>query len=99
MTQCETMADVRREVDRLDRELVDLLTQRQAMMDEAGRIKKSRDLVRDVPRIEQVVANVLAEAAKTGLSPAIAEPVWRLLIEKSIEHEFTVFDELEKSNT
>ena len=98
MTQCETMADVRREVDRLDRELVDLLTQRQAMMNEAGRIKKSRDLVRDVPRIEQVVANVLAEAAKTGLSPAIAEPVWRLLIEKSIEHEFTVFDELEKAN-
>lgn len=99
MTQCETMADVRREVDRLDRELVDLLTQRQAMMNEAGRIKKSRDLVRDVPRIEQVVANVLAEAAKSGLSPAIAEPVWRLLIEKSIEHEFTVFDELEKPTT
>jgi len=94
MTQCETMADVRREVDRLDRELVDLLTQRQAMMNEAGRIKKNRNLVRDVPRIEQVVANVLAEAAKTGLSPAIAEPVWRLLIEKSIEHEYTIFDDL-----
>lgn len=95
MTKCETMADVRREVDRLDRELVKLLTERQAMMNEAGRIKKSRDLVRDNARIEQVVSNVLAEAEKTGLSPAIAEPVWRLLIEKSIEHEFGIFDELE----
>jgi isochorismate pyruvate lyase len=98
MTKCETMADVRREVDRLDRELVTLLTERQAMMNEAGRIKPSRDLVRDEPRIEQVVANVLREAKKTGLSPAIAEPVWRLLIEKSIEHEFGVFDELNKAS-
>jgi isochorismate pyruvate lyase len=99
MTKCETMVDVRREVDRLDRELVKLLTQRQAMMNEAGRIKQSRDLVRDEPRIEQVVSNVLAEAEKSGLSPAIAEPVWRLLIEKSIEHELGVFDELEASST
>tara|TARA_R100000656_G_scaffold48004_1_gene38980 strand:+ start:598 stop:921 length:324 start_codon:yes stop_codon:yes gene_type:complete len=94
--KCETMADVRREVDRLDRELVVLLTERQAMMDEAARIKQSRDLVRDEERVEQVVANVLAEAKKTGLSAAIAEPVWRLLIEKSIEHEFGTFDEIRK---
>lgn len=98
MTKCETMADVRREVDRLDRELVALLTERQAMMNEAGRIKASRDLVRDEDRIEQVVANVLRESEKTGLSAAIAEPVWRLLIEKSIEHEFGVFDELNKAS-
>ncbi len=98
MTKCETMADVRREVDRLDRELVALMTERQAMMNEAGRIKATRDLVRDEERIEQVVANVLRESEKTGLSPAIAEPVWRLLIEKSIEHEFGVFDELNKAS-
>ncbi|MEQ9518305.1 MAG: chorismate mutase [Parvibaculum sp.] len=95
--KCETMADVRREVDRLDRELVQLLTARQAMMDEAARIKQSRDLVRDEERVEQVVANVLGEAKKTGLSPAIAEPVWRLLIEKSIEHELGTFDDIRKT--
>jgi isochorismate pyruvate lyase len=99
MTKCETMADVRREVDRLDRELVALLTERQAMMNEAGRIKASRDLVRDEDRIEQVVANVLRESEKTGLSPEIAEPVWRLLIEKSIQHEFQVFDRLRASSS
>ncbi|MEQ9143865.1 MAG: chorismate mutase [Parvibaculaceae bacterium] len=98
MPKCETMADVRKEVDRIDRELVALLTERQAMMNEAGRIKPSRDMVRDEARIEQVVANVLAEAEKTGLSPAIAEPVWRLLIEKSIEHEYGVFDELNRAS-
>lgn len=94
MPKCETMADVRKEVDRIDRELVALLVERQGMMEEAGRIKQSRDLVRDDARIEDVVSKVLVEAGKKGLSPAIAEPVWRLLIEKSIEHEYGVFDAL-----
>ena len=35
---------------------------------------------------------VLAEADRAGLSRAIAEPLWRLLIERSIAHEYDVFD-------
>ncbi|HWA69918.1 MAG TPA: hypothetical protein VG821_08805 [Rhizomicrobium sp.] len=38
------------------------------------------------------MSRVLAEATKAGLSPAIAEPVWRLLIERSIAHELEAFD-------
>jgi isochorismate pyruvate lyase len=51
-----------------------------------------RDLVRDEARVEQVVANVLEQAAQAGLDPAIAEPVWRLLIERSIDHELKAWD-------
>ena len=89
---CETMSDVRREIDRLDRELVKLLAERQNYIEQAGRIKGERSAVRDEARIEDVVAKVLAEAKKEGLSPAIADPLWRLLIEKSIDHEYAVFD-------
>ena len=91
---CTSMADVRQGVDALDRELVALLTQRQAYMDAAARIKPGRTGVRDVARIEDVVAKVLAEAAKTGLSPAIAGPLWRLLIDRSIAYELGVWDRL-----
>ena len=93
MVKCHTMQDVRREIDRIDRELVKLLAERQTYIEQAGIIKGERSAVRDTPRIEDVVAKVLAEAEKEGLSAAIAEPVWRLLIEKSIEHEYVVFDE------
>ena len=89
---CTTLADVRQGVDALDKALVTLLAERQRYMDAAARIKPDRAAVRDVPRIEQVVANVLAHAQTTGLSPAIAEPVWRLLIERSIAHEFEAWD-------
>jgi len=90
----ETMADVRHEVDRIDRILVGLLEERQSFMDAAARIKGTRKAVLDRPRIEDVVAKVKAEAERQGLSPAIAEPVWRTLIDRCIAYEFESFDRL-----
>ena len=89
---CRTMDEVRAGVDALDRALVTLLAERQGYMDAAARIKTDRGVVRDTARVEQVVANVLRNAAQAGLDAAIAEPVWRLLIERSIDHELKAWD-------
>ncbi len=89
---CENMTDVREGVDAIDRELVRLLVTRQGYMHAAARIKPNRDAVYDEARIEDVVAKVLVEAKAQGLSPDIAEPVWRKLIERCIAHEFDVWD-------
>ena len=89
---CLSMAEVRHGVDALDRALVTLLAERQRYMDAAARIKPSRDVVHDDARIEDVVAKVLAAAETAGLSPAIAEPVWRTLIDRCIAHEFGAWD-------
>jgi isochorismate pyruvate lyase len=91
---CATMAEVRQGVDALDRALVTLLAERQRYMDAAARIKQARAAVRDEARIEDVVAKVKAEARRQGLSEEIAEPVWRLLIERCIAHEFETWDRL-----
>jgi len=90
----QTMQDVRHEVDRIDRLLVELLVERQSFMDAAARIKGQRKAVLDRPRIEDVVAKVKAEADRQGLSTAIAEPVWRTLIDRCIAYEFESFDRL-----
>lgn len=89
---CADMAQLRAAIDDLDQRLVALLAVRQTYMDRAAQLKQTRAAVRDEARIEDVVAKVLAEAARAGLSPAIAEPVWRTLIERSIAHEFEAFD-------
>ena len=93
-----SMADVRYEIDRIDRLLVEILAERQSFMDAAARIKPDRGLVRDEARIEDVVAKVLAECPRHGLAPEIAEPVWRLLIERCIAYEFDAYDALETSD-
>ena len=89
---CQSMAEVRQGVDALDRALVALLAERQRYMDAAARIKPNRDAVFDQARIDDVVAKVLVSADAHRLSPEIAEPVWRLLIDRCIAHEFSTYD-------
>ncbi len=89
---CLDMNRLRAAVDELDQTLVALLAIRQSYMERAAQLKPRRELVRDEARVEEVVAHVLAQAARAGLSPAIAEPVWRTLIERCIAHELEAFD-------
>ena len=89
---CADMAELRDAIDAMDAQLVRLLAQRQGYIERAAVLKQDRATVRDEARIEDVVSKVLAEAKQAGLSPAIAEAVWRVLIERSIQHEFQKFD-------
>lgn len=90
--RCENMAEVRAEIDRIDRVLVKLLSERQRYIERAAEIKSDRIAVRDEDRVEDVIAKVLTEARKAGLNAEIAEPVWRTLVERSIAFEFKAFD-------
>jgi isochorismate pyruvate lyase len=92
--QCRDMAELRAEIDRLDRGLVTMLAERQRYIGRAAEIKEDRNVVRDEARVEVVVAKVLVTARKAGLDPKIAGPVWRTPIERCIAHEFDRFDEL-----
>jgi len=89
---CASMQELRAAIDTLDARLVALLAVRQAYIERAAQLKTGRDQVRDPDRIEDVVAKVIAEGRRAGLSAEIAEPVWRTLIEVSIRHEFEAFD-------
>lgn len=89
---CRTMDEVRDGVDRLDRVLVALIAERARYMRAAARIKPDRKAVRDEDRVEDVVAKVLASAKRHDLPAAIAEPVWRELIERSIRYELDIYD-------
>jgi isochorismate pyruvate lyase len=89
---CASMTELRAAIDSLDTRLVAMLALRQSYVERAAVLKRTRDAVRDEARIEEVVRRVTLEAARTGLSPAIAECVWRSLIEASVAHEFQAFD-------
>ena len=90
---CASMAQLRVAIDALDARLVALLAVRQSYIERAAQLKTGRDQIHDAARIEDVVAKVIAAGRKAGLSPVIAEAVWRALIEASIAHEFEKFDE------
>jgi isochorismate pyruvate lyase len=89
---CASLGELREAIDMLDARLVALLAVRQAYIERAARLKTDREQVRDEARVAEVVAKVIAEGKRTGLSAGIAEPVWRTLIDASITHEFEIFD-------
>ena len=86
--ECRTMADIRAEIDRVDRVLVGLFAERTAYIDRAAAIKGPLKMpARITPRVEEVVANVRREAEVRGLPPDLMEKLWRRLIDWSIARE------------
>ncbi len=89
---CTTMPEVRAGVDHVDRDLIALLARRFGYMRAAARIKPDRNAVRDEPRKAQVIANVRAAAADTGVPDAVVADLWERLVEASIAYELATFD-------
>lgn len=84
----EGLADLRAVIDRIDRDIVALLAERVRCLDRVIAVKARDNLPAAIPeRIEGVVANVRGEAEAAGISPDLAEVLWRRLIDWSIAYE------------
>jgi len=84
---CKNMDDVRVEIDRIDKALVDLMAERFAYVDRAWRLKDSPDDAVVPWRIQQVIDKVRAHAQQKGLPPELAESLWRQMIGWFIQYE------------
>ncbi|RMI42482.1 chorismate mutase [Actinomadura harenae] len=82
-----SLAEVRARIDALDGELVRLLADRQILVRQAAGFKVDEQAVRAPDRVEQVVQAVRERAVDAGLSPDVAEAVWRAMIAAFIELE------------
>lgn len=84
---CETMNEVRAEIDRVDRALVDLLAERWTYVDRAWFFKRSPDEASVPWRNREVIEKVRARAETAGMPPEMAEALWRLIIGWGIQYE------------
>lgn len=89
--ECAEMPDVRREIDRIDAALVDLIAERFGYVDRAWQLKmKSREGAVVQWRIQQVIDRVKQRAADRGMPPEMVEMVgaqWRNMIGWFIQYE------------
>jgi isochorismate pyruvate lyase len=77
---CATLAQVRANIDRIDRTLLAAMAERGRYVAEAGRFKKDPAAVSDPVRVEAIVARVARLAEAEGLAPEVAEKTWRAMI-------------------
>jgi isochorismate pyruvate lyase len=95
--QCETMADLRKQIDRIDQALLDLLAERSRYIDRAIILKPRENLpARTTDRVAQVIANVRKGANERNLDPDQIERIWTDLIETAIAHEAKMLGERQR---
>jgi isochorismate pyruvate lyase len=75
--QYQSLAQVRANIDRIDRQLVTLLAERGRFVSQAAGFKRNTEEVRDGQRVEQVIASVRGLARDLGANPDVSEAVYR----------------------
>lgn len=94
---CDTMADLRNQIDRIDHALLDLLEERARYIDRAIVLKPRENLpARTNDRVAQVIANVRKGAEDRKLDPDQIERIWTDLIETAIAHEAKMLGERQR---
>lgn len=77
---CQSLAEIRDQIDRLDQAIVELLATRGSYVLAAAKFKRSEAEVTAPQRVEQVIARVRAMAQAQGASADVVERVYRELI-------------------
>lgn len=84
---CADLAEVRENIDRLDRQIVALLAERGRYVKDAARFKRDAFQVSAPQRQQEVIDKVKALAEEKGAYPEVVEAAYSALIEGFIARE------------
>ena len=91
---CNSMDELRHQLDKLDVKIIELLANRSEFIDRATELKKSNGMPARIPeRIESVVSNARNAAEELDLDADLVEKIWRILIDWSIQREAEIIRE------
>lgn len=88
---CQSLDQVRLNIDRIDDEIIKLIARRGKYVAQAAAFKKSESAVRDSSRVEAVVKNARSKAEQYGANPDLIEAVYREMISRFIDSEMSDF--------
>ena len=87
IVDCKTIEEVRENIDRIDREIVGLISQRSRYVGQAAKFKKSMQDVKAPARVEEIILKVRGLAVENHLDPDIIEKIYRTMIACFIDYE------------
>lgn len=95
---CQSLEQVRAQIDRIDRAIVTLLAERGGYVLQAARFKKNPDEVRAPQRVAQVINGAVALASELGAHPVVTEKVYRAMISAFIEAELVEHERIAQTS-
>lgn len=94
---CNSLDEVRGQIDTIDRQIVALIAERGAYVKQAARLKKSLQDVQAPSRVEQVIDKVRALSLDVGGDADLAEAVYRVMVAAFIDREMAEKAAMERS--
>ena len=91
MQKCNSLEEVRAEIDTLDTKLVDLISQRSHLIRQAASFKNSIEEVKADDRIEFILQRARHHAIEKGVSPNMISELFVIMIDEMVETEIAEF--------
>jgi len=88
--ECRTIEEVRSEIDRIDRAIIETIAQRRAYVHAVMQFKRSEDDVHAHERQRQVLATRRKWAEEYALSPEMVEGLFRSMVDHFIAEELAI---------
>ena len=82
---------IRKELDKLDNKLLDIIKRRSKLVDLVIKNKKFKKEIIDKKRILIILKNIKKKSNKKKIDPKITDRIWRSMIKAFIEYEFRNF--------
>lgn len=87
MKKCNSLEEVRAEIDIIDDKLVELISQRSHMIRQAAGFKNSVEEVKAVDRVQFILQKVRHNAIELGVSPNMISELFTIMIDEMVETE------------
>jgi isochorismate pyruvate lyase len=89
--KCKSLDEARKEIDKLDEQIVDLIATRNAYIKQLAHFKNSIDEIKAEDRISDVINRVRARAIEQGLSPNLINELYIKMIDAMVDSEVAEF--------
>ena len=82
---------IRKELDKLDNILLDIIKKRSNLVDKLIKNKKYKKDIVDKKRINVILKNISQKSKNRNIDPKVTNKIWRSMIKAFIEYEFRNF--------
>lgn len=91
MKKCNSLDEVRAEIDDIDIKLVELISERSHYIRQAASFKNSVEEVKAEDRIEFILQRVRHKAIELGVNPNMISELFTIMIDEMVEMEISEF--------
>ena len=91
MKKCNSLPEVREEVDIIDTHIVELIAQRSHLIRQAAAFKESVDEVKAEGRIDDIMQRVRKKAIELNINPNMISELFKIMIDEMVETEISEF--------